>query len=87
MSSHNLKSLLIKNHQLLHYSVEEDLQLLQLTSISQLLNPKLIFNRKLSIINNKEILNYLLQIQLLLDGKQQIDLHYLAFKFEKYADI
>ena len=84
-SSHNLKSLIIKNFQLLRYCVE-DQQMLELTSLSQLLYPQLIFNRRLSIDNKNDIVKGILHLQTILGKKQQLDLHSLKFEIDDYFD-
>ena len=79
-SSHNLRSLLIKNYQLFNDSVE-DQQLLELTSFSQLLYPQLLLNKRLSVVDDydHEILRGLLQIQSILGNKQELYLYSLDY--------
>ena len=67
-SSHNLRSLLIKNYKILHYSVKDKL-LFEITSKSQLLYPQLLFNRRLSIYCNDDICEDLLYLQAILGKK------------------
>ena len=69
-SSHNLRTLLIKNYQLLIYCVQDQL-LLELTSESQLLNPQLLFSRRLSIgyDSKNDICKSLLHLQPILGKK------------------
>ena len=65
-SSHNLRTLIIKNYQLLNYCVQDQL-LFELTSESQLLYPQLLFNRRLSIDkDNRKICQGLLHLQAIL---------------------
>ena len=86
-SSHNLRSLLIKNYQLFNDSVE-DQQLLELTSFSQLLYPQLLLNKRLSVVDDydHEILRGLLQIQSILGNKQELDLHSLTYDINEEED-
>ena len=63
-SSHNLRTLIIKNYQLLNYCVQD--LIFELTFESQLLYPQLLFNRKLPIDNKKRICEGLLHLQAIL---------------------
>ena len=86
-SSHNLRTLLIKNYQLLLDSVEDQL-LFKLTSESQLLNPQLLFSRRLSIgyDSKNDICQGLLHLQAILGKKQQLNLHSLTYLINDEAD-
>ena len=85
-SSHNLKSLLIKNFNILSDCIEED-SIVQLTSFSQLHYPKILLHKKLYLNSqfNEKIVKGFLQVQSLIGSK--LNMHNFEYHTNEFKDL